>query len=333
MENEHTSMKYALPVDATGKYDWVVENDATQWWNSFFAPQGLYDHTAKGFPNLYHQIFQHLIKKYNINPEEHIILDPMAGLGTTLILANINKFDCIGVELEEVYFKDMIGFVKEEVIDMFGVPTPVKQKVAGTVENYLQVTGRFEALFDVEVDHKMYITKFGRIIIHNNDSTNKYFYDNLEMQLSGFSKKIIVVTSPPYTRISEHDQKQIDAMPEDIRDGFRPAGYKNPYNIAMKQPYEYGVAMTKIYKNLYNLGVELVVLVTRDFILCGEVFKLGMRNKSCAEFPAPKFELVEHIKAKIPIISFFKRINFEKHHKAKGLPMIDWEDVMIYTRK
>ena len=316
------------------KYDWIVENDAREWWSSFFAPQGLYDHTAKGFPDLYHQIFQHLIKRYSINPEEHIILDPMCGVGTTLILANINKFNCIGVELEEVYFKDMIGFVEEEIIDMFGTQTPVKKKVMGTIENYLQVTGRMDDAVNHSPDHIEYDTHFGRIDIYNEDSTNKGFYKELKEYLDeNTNKKLIVVTSPPYTRISEHDQKQIDAMPEDIRNGFRPAGYKNPNNIAMMMPYEYRVAMEKIYRNLYDLGVELMVLVTRDFILDGEIFKLGMHNKSCAEFPAPKFELVEEIKAKIPVTSFFKRINFEKHHKAKGLPMIDWEDIMIYRRK
>jgi hypothetical protein len=316
-------------IMSENKYDFVVENDAIQWWDSFFAPQGLYDHTAKGFPNLYHQIFQHLISRYNINPEEHIILDPMCGIGTTLILSNINKFDCIGVELEEVYYKDMIGFVKEEVIDMFGVQTPVKKKVMGTIENYLKVTGR--GLSWSSLDKSItYNTHFGKVEIHNNDSTSSFYKNGL---LGNIDKKIVVITSPPYTRISEHDQKQIDSMPADIRGGFRPAGYKDPNNIAMMMPFEYREAMSKIYKNLYNLGVELMVLVTRDFILEGEQFKLGMHNKSCAEFPAPKFELVETLKAKLPMLTFFTRVNHEKHHKAKGLQMIDYEDIMIYKRK
>ena len=310
------------------EYDWIVENDAIQWWDAFFAPQGLYDHTAKGFPNLYHQIFQHLIKQYNINPAEHVILDPMAGIGTTLILSNINKFDCIGVELEKVYFKDMIGFIKEETIDMFGTPILIKQKMVGTVENYLQVTGRGKQVDITTEDTVFYKTKFGDIEIKNRDSTKWETFQNFKPE-----KKLIVITSPPYTRISEHDQKQIDAMPEDIRGGFRPAGYKDPNNIAMMMPYEYRASMTKVYKNLYDLGVELMVLVTRDFILGGEVFKLSMHNKSCAEFPSPKFELVEKIRAKIPTISFFKQINYTKHHKDKGLPLVNWEDIFIYKRK
>jgi len=313
------------------KYDFIVENDAIQWWDSFFAPQGLYDHTAKGFPNLYHQIFQYMMAKYNLNPKEHIILDPMCGIGTTLILSNINKFDCIGVELEEVYFKDMIGFVKEETIDMFGVQTPVKKKVMGTIENYLQVTGRLQNRTSVFDNVELFISSFGNIEIRNDDSTKPLTFASSTFPIN--NKKIVVITSPPYTRISEHDQKQIDSMPENIRGGFRPAGYKDPNNIAMMMPYEYRSAMSKIYKNLYDLGVELMVLVTRDFIIGGEQFKLGMHNKSCAEFPAPKFELVETLRAKLPLLTFFTRINHDKHHKAKGLPMIDYEDIMIYRRK
>ncbi len=320
------------------KYDWIVEDDAQQWWDSFFAPQGLYDHCAKGFPNLYHQIFQYLIKDHGINPEEHLIFEPMAGIGTTLILSNINKFDCIGVELENKYFKDMIGFIQEDTIDMFGTPTPVKKKIMGTIENYLQVTGRMETreeyigfMYANKDPFIRYKTKFGDIKIFNNDSTNSSFYEALKNLVIPEDKKLVVVTSPPYTRISEHDQKQIDAMPENIRGGFRPAGYEDPNNIAMKQPYEYRVAMSKVYRNLYNLGVELMVLVTRDFILGGEIFHLRLHNKSAAEMAG--FELIKEIKAKIPVTSFFKRINFEKHHKAKGLPMIDWEDIFIYRRK
>jgi hypothetical protein len=312
------------------KYDWIVENDATSWWSSYFSPKGLLDHTAKGFPSLYHQIFQHIISKYNINPSEHVILDQMAGIGTTLIIANLNHFDSIGVELEEVYYKDIIGFTETVEMDMLGQALSVENKVIGTIENFVISTGR---LIDrtYNEDHHIFNTKFGSINIFNGDSTKPEIFNRVKEVVG--NKKIVVVNSPPYTRISEHDQKQIDSLPAEIRGSFRPAGYKNPENIAMKMPYEYRVAMEKIYHNLYNLGVELMVLVTRDFILNGEIFRLCMYNKSCAEFPAPKFELIEQIKAKIPSISMFKRINHEKHHKDKGLPMINWEDICIYKRK
>jgi hypothetical protein len=312
------------------KYDWIVENDATSWWSSYFSPRGLLDHTAKGFPSLYHQIFQHIISKYNINPSEHVILDQMAGIGTTLIIANLNHFDSIGVELEEVYYKDIIGFTETVEMDMLGQSLSVENKVIGTVENFVISTGR---LIDrtYNEDHHIFNTKFGSINIFNGDSTKPEIFNRVKEVVG--NKKIVVITSPPYTRISEHDQKQIDSMPENIRGGFRPAGYKDPNNIAMMMPYEYREAVSKIYKNLYDLGVELMVLVTRDFILGGEQFKLGMHNKSCAEFPAPKFELVETLRAKLPLLTFFTRINHEKHHKAKGLQMIDYEDIMIYRRK
>jgi SAM-dependent methyltransferase len=312
------------------KYDWVVEDDARSWWQSYFSSRGLYDHTAKGFPSLYHQIFQHLISKYGINPKEHIILDQMCGIGTTLIIANLNHFDSIGIELEEVYYKDTIGFTEKVEMDMLGQSLSVENKVIGTVENFVISTGRLVDRIDNK-NHHIFNTVFGSINIFNGDSTKPEVFSNVKEVIK--DKKVIVVTSPPYTRISEHDQKQIDAMPEDIRGGFRPAGYKDPNNIAMKQPYEYRMAMSKIYKNLYDLGVELMVLVTRDFILGGEVFGLAVYNKFAAEFPAPKFELIEKIRAKIPTASFFKRINFEKYHKAKGLPFIDYEDIFFYRRK
>jgi putative cell wall-binding protein len=96
-------------------------------------------------------------------------------------------------------------------------------------------------------------------------------------------------------------------------------------------PYDYRMAMRKVYENLYDAEVELCVIVTRDFIDKGSVFALWAHNKSELEWQN-KFELVEHIYAKIPDMSLFKTINYKNHHEKKGLPLIDWEDVCIYRR-
>ena len=324
-------------------YDWIVESDTRVWHESYYATQALRDHQAKGIPNLYLKIIEHMKSKYGIRTDKHIILDPMCGIGTTLIISNLNQMESIGIELEEKYFDDMIGYdYTFNGIDMgndslFAVSDiEMEQHIEGNIERFAKVTGRLmyddsaSGIFDSGARVRHYGGSHP-ITIFNYDST-KPFDKLIRDYISLESKVPIVITSPPYTRITEHDAKQIESLPEEKKHGHKPAGYENPNNIAMKMPHEYRMAMGKVYQNVYNFGAEMCVIVTRDFINKGKVFALWAWNKERLEWQH-KYELVEHIKAKIPDMSLFKSMNYNNFHKAKGLPLIDWEDVCIYRRR
>jgi len=337
-------------IKDTANYDWIVESDTRAWHESYYAAQALRDHQAKGIPNLYLKILEHMKSRYGIRTDKHIILDPMCGIGTTLIISNLNQMESIGIELEDKYFNDMVGYdYTFNGIDMgndslFAVSDiEMKQHIEGNLERFAKVTGRLQdgvpmyckLVGENEIEYlntpAYYYGGSHPITIFNHDST-KPFDKLIRDYISLESKVPIVITSPPYTRITEHDEKQIASLPKEKMHHHKPAGYENPNNIAMKMPHEYRMAMGEVYQNVYDFGVELCVIVTRDFIDKGKVFALWAWNKERLEWQH-KYELIEHIKAKIPDMSLFKSMNYNRFHKAKGLPLIDWEDICIYKRR
>jgi hypothetical protein len=317
---------------------WTVINDAQSWYDTYFARQARDDHQAKGFPNLYMQVMKYLLDS-GITPDKHVILDPMCGIGTTLILANLHGFDSIGIELEEIYYKDMIGFGgKLEFGDdsLFGEHTS-DIHIDGNIERFLRVTGRHNEIF-TEKNYTAYWNDRRPIIqIFNTNSVRDDMPDivRANAKWSGYP---VVVTSPPYMRTSEHNEQQVASMTKSLANnpnpknhGIRAMTYQNKSNIAfLEDTYTYQQCLKKLYGNCIKLGTELFVIVTRDFITDGHVVMLWKFNQNAMELNG--FELVDHIQAKLPFKSLFRIIQ-QKRHDKKGLPDIDYEDVCVYRKK
>ena len=210
----------------------------------------------------------------------------------------------------------MVGYDDNAIIDEFNKDSLFSGDIIftyhidGNIESFLKRTGRY------------------RYPIHIiNKDAKELTRDDLEE----YGGKLVVITSPPYNRAAEHDQAQIDAMPEEKKHGHRPAGYENPKNIAMMDAEEYQKNMHKVWEVMYNLNVAYIVTVTRDHIDGGRVYKLSSITDWCVTTSG--YEKIEHIQAKIPYLSLFKRMNYKNHHEKKGLPLIDYEDVQIFRRK
>lgn len=317
---------------------WTVINDAQSWYDTYFARQARDDHQAKGFPNLYMQIMKYLLDN-NIKPDKHVILDPMCGIGTTLILANLHGFDSIGIELEEIYYKDMIGFesvsIPEE--DELFAGKPTKVHIDGNIERFLKVTGKHNEIFS-NGNYTAYWNDRRPIIqIFNTNSAGESMPDIVKgnAKWSGYP---VVVTSPPYMRTSEHNETQVASLTKSMSKNDKPKNhglkaftYQNRANIALTvDPNLYQRILTNLYGNCIKLGTEMFILVTRDFIVDGRVVNLwGLNQRAMRD---NGFELVDHIQAKLPFKSLFRIIQQKKHDK-KGLPDIDYEDVCVYKRK
>ena len=291
--------------------EWDVVEDNYQWHETFFSPQALRDHQAKGICPLYWKIFEYA-ERIGILDRNDTIFDPMCGIGTTLILANLKGYASIGNELEYKYYRDMMGYEIEHEFDpsyLFG-NSIIHAHVDGNIEAFLKKTERYF--------HPIYV-------INKDDS--KLTVDDVGV----YSGKLVVITSPPYNRTAEHDQKQVDSMSKNGYSGGRPAGYEDPNNIAMMKDKDYQRAMRKVWGNMANLNVAYIITVTRDHIDKGRVYYLSRITASLIKYSG--YIKVAHVKAKIPYMSIFKRINYENHHKAKGLPLIDYEDVQFFIRK
>jgi hypothetical protein len=292
---------------------WSVTETNSQWHESFFSRQALDDHQAKGICPLYWHIIDHL-EFAGILEKGDTIFDPMCGIGTTMIISNLKGYASIGNELEYKYYRDMVGYDGEHELDLLNTTKTVRFHIDGNIESFLKKTGRY------------------RYQIH---LINKDAKELTKDDLEEYGGKLIVVTSPPYNRTAEHDQGQVDSINNEKYDmnvgHLKPAGYENPKNIAMLKDQAYKVAMHKVWANISKLDVTHIVTVTRDHIDKGAVYKLASITDWAVTTSG--YEKIGHIQAKIPYLSVFKIINHRNFHKAKGLPLIDYEDVQIFRRK
>lgn len=288
---------------------WRVTETNSQWHESFFSKQALNDHQAKGICPLYWNIIDHL-EFAGILEKGDTVFDPMCGIGTTMIIANLKGYASIGNELEYKYYRDMVGYDGEHELDLLNTTKVVRFHIDGNTESFLKRTGRYK--YPIHLINK---------------DAKELTRDDLEE----YGGKLIVITSPPYNRTAEHDQGQIASLPEEKRHGHKPAGYENPKNIAMMKDKEYKTAMHKVWTNISKLDVAYIITVTRDHIDKGVVYKLASITDWAVSVSG--YEKIEHIQARIPYISLFKRMNYKNHHVAKGLPLIDYEDVQIFKQK
>ena len=113
--------------------------------------------------------------------------------------------------------------------------------------------------------------------------------------------------------------------------GHKSHEYSNN-NIARLGDSKYNREMQKVYNSLYGILAKqsYVCLITRNFIQEKRVVFLDKLTIKLMERAG--FEYLTTKRASLPEISFLKRVNWEKHFKKKGLPLIDWEEATFYVK-
>ena len=145
--------------------------------------------------------------------------------------------------------------------------------------------------------------------------------------------RIAVINSPPYSRSTEHSDDQMDGFKDTPVTGHRGWLYSDRGNIAVLKLGDYDKEMLKVYCALYRtLSVgSPVALITRNFIQQGKVVTLDELTVKLMEEAGFTYQFTR--RANLPDISFFKRINWEKMHRPKGLPLITWEEITFYRKE
>lgn len=145
--------------------------------------------------------------------------------------------------------------------------------------------------------------------------------------------RLAIVSSPPYSRSTEHDAKQIDALPEEKVGGHKGFQYANRSNIALLKIGPYDTEMLKVYKALYRtVGIgSPVVLLTRNFIQEGKMVLLDELTMILMQEAGFTYKFTK--RAELPEISMFKYMNWNNHHREKGLPLITWEEATFYLKE
>ena len=169
--------------------------------------------------------------------------------------------------------------------------------------------------------------KNGNLARATNAKHDVYDEDNIAR------RKLVIVSSPPYSRSTEHSGDQIDALPDGKVGGHKGFAYGDRENIALLGIGPYDIEMLKVYQSLHKaLGARSsVVLLTRNFIQKGKIVLLDELTVKLMEQAGFKYHFTR--RAELPEISMFKYMNWNNTHREKGLPLITWEEATFYTKE
>ena len=281
--------------------NWDINTNNRSWHKSFFTAKAVLDHQAKANCAMVRKVVRHIKTKYN--NENAVILDPMCGIGSMLIMAGLEGHDSVGIEMEDIYYNDLIGY--DSIRDEGGL-WGLTHHTEGVIEKYDRLTAG--------------IKTFGKISVIQGDARNT---DVLIDEYNDLS----IVSSPPYGGHTEYSREQI------VHNNciVRTHNYENDANIASLTDDDYEREMSLVYESYARIpNLRVVCLVTRDFIRKGAVVYLSALTIELMWKAG--FELIEIIRTRLPEKSMFKVINFRNFHEGRGLPMIDWEEITIYKK-
>jgi len=289
-----------------------------------------------------------------------VILDPMCGIGSFLIVAAIKGFNAIGVELEQRFIDDMEGYdtLVDDQEDLF---TGSKEHVLGNLEHFRKVTADMPSVgsihiihgdarklqwLDIRADAVLCSPPYGNRLADSRQQISgrddrswvEISQDTKDISQYGTSsanignaKIKVVLSSPPYKH-GEHSQSKIDSIPDGVT-GMYAHEYLEPHNIAnIDRDSKYNYEMLRVYKSLHQFLAPgaVVALVTRNFIQKKKVVMLD--NLTIRLMKQVGFTHLETKRATNPEVSYFRMINHQKIFKQRGLPLIDWEEITFYKK-
>jgi hypothetical protein len=314
IENDfyETNRNWLFKTYGTHELDWYIQQRNHEWYDTYFAKKAVQDHQAKNNCRLGTVCLEYMEEQGWID-SSCTILDPMCGIASLLIVAAIKGYDGCGVELEELYYNDMIGYdipISED--DDMGLLIGHTAHVQGNLEAFRKATEGINGIGDIRV----------------------YNYDSRKLGTAPIAiqthTKYNVISSPPYMALTEQTKEQAATVSEYSGHKEHHYGKNNPATLVGTR---YRREMEKIYTQLYSVlqvGAH-VCLLTRNCISEGKLVVLDKMTISSMERAG--FTYIETKRASLPDISFLKRNNWIKHFKDKKLPLIDWEECTFYVKE
>lgn len=314
MDNDFIEInrKWREKTYGTPDLDWYIDENNRQWHQTYFARKAVMDHQAKNNCRLAMVCLEYMESKGWLK-EGDTILDPMCGIASLLIVASLRGYNCIGVELEEIYYNDMIGYDKKVESDSDDLFANQIDRIQGNLEQFGRATNGVKGV--------------GKIRVFNYDSRK---LDIAPFPIETTQNMFNVISSPPYMAATEQTAKQASTV--SAYSGHKEHVYTSG-NPALLDGSQYRREMNKIYTALYNvlMGGSHVCLLTRN---CLQQGKLTVLDKiTISEMERAGFTYLETKRASLPDISFLKRNNWNKHFKKNNLPLIDWEEVTFYIKE
>lgn len=175
--------------------DWEIKERNKYWHDTYFTKRSVKDHQAKGNCRFVYLCIEELERLGWINPGD-LVFDPMCGIGSFLVVAALKGYPGVGIELEERFCRDMLGYdehIDIDASDDLFAGFVNKQHVEGNIEKFHRLTS--------------VVPSVGRIAIINGDARSAHELlpvNNLRLNSRG---KVWVVNSPPYgNRLSDVTQ-------------------------------------------------------------------------------------------------------------------------------
>lgn len=354
------------------KIDWIIKERNKYWHDTYFTKRAARAHQAKGNCRFVMNCVEELERQGWINPGD-LLLDPMCGIASFLIVGALKGYNGVGIELEEKFYDLMVGFEEHIDIDndndLFSSYIN-KQHIEGNVEKFHRLTNTVPSVGDILIlngdarydtdkaiealaldgKNKIYAVSSPPYGNRLSDVTQAAAandgrtWEELEEESDGRRQysndpanigthRIAIISSPPYSRSTEHDAKQIEALPEEKVGGHKGFQYQNRKNIALLKIGPYEIEMLKVYKALYRtVGIgSPVVLLTRNFIQEGKMVLLDVLTEMLMMEAGFSYKFTK--RAELPEISMFKYMNWNNHHREKKLPLVTWEEATFYLKE
>ncbi len=307
-------------------------------WKQFFSDESI-AHPAKMNLNL----LRHILKEHT-RPGD-VVLDPMAGTGSTVILAAMLGRHGVAVEYEP-HFCDMI---RENIKRTEKQTTLTSKGSAIYIQGDARELSKLLNESDVIVTSPPYAEMnqdkrpFGGI---KDTTANKrgmigkgqgVQYGEKEDNVGSlpYGDIGVIITSPPYAdsvkrgdegpNASGNDSLTYDERLE------QPKVYSNdPENIGNLKSESYLEAMLQCYREFFKVLKEggIMVLATKNFIREKVVIRLDLETIRLAETVG--FTLKDRWYFRLPTRSFWRILY---HQKYPGVPEIDFEDVLIFEKE
>lgn len=328
-----------------GFYDWeVTERNSVTWHPTFFTEAEVKEHQAKGNMTAC-KLYIEYMEEQGWLKKGDIILDPMCGIASFLRVAALKGYACFGVELEGKFIslmRDGLDKFRWLTNDVPGVGEIIIRQGDARELEHLDMPLLANAIIGsppygnrfTDVGQQMGSRSVSTWAEHDKQRAESKYSQYSESSKNIGNSKIAIITSPPYS-VGEHSKKKIDSLPKNdgiAYTGMKPHTYLNPSNIAILKDNAYSREMLKVYQSMYKVLNEgsYVCLITKDFIQKKKVVELHAETIRLMEEAG--FALLEHKRTRLPEVSFMVRMNWLKHFKKLGLPLIDWEDATFYIK-
>jgi len=326
-----------------GELYWHSCYESFRNWKDYVVSES-YRHPAKMAPKLCDKIFKHL-KKLGLLQEGITIIDFMAGISTTGILASLHGYNYIGVELEPHFIE--LSKKNYEKLKSSGINTKWEliQGDSRKLSELLKEKGYVGIVSppygDMELSLKNRTDKSAMWI----KSKRGYKYIPYSEDNIGNlpDKKLVGITSPPYENtLNIHNEGENPKGSSAIKRerGVNGAYSFNPQNIGNQKEETYLTAMLKVYQEAYKSSISPLVVVTKNPTKKGKLRRLDIdtakllmmagyeiydyhRALLFKEYPQKTLtgEVKKEVKGRL---SFFKRLMY-----LKNIPVAQWEDIII----